>query len=43
MENNNNNNNSLSLRSILEKDKLTGPKFHDWERNLQIVLRRERK
>ncbi|KAJ9538800.1 hypothetical protein OSB04_031533 [Centaurea solstitialis] len=35
--------NNLSLRSILEKDKLTGSNFHDWERNLMIVLRHERK
>ena len=35
--------NNLSLRSILEKDKLTGSNFLDWERNLQIVLRHERK
>ncbi|KAJ9560202.1 hypothetical protein OSB04_005362 [Centaurea solstitialis] len=37
------NTNNLSLRSILEKDKLTGSNFLDWERNLQIVLRHERK
>ncbi|KAJ9544596.1 hypothetical protein OSB04_024303 [Centaurea solstitialis] len=35
--------NNLSLRSILEKDKLTGPNFLDWERNLMIVLRHEKK
>ena len=35
--------NNLSLHSILEKDKLTGKNFLDWERNLQIVLRHERK
>ncbi|KAJ9565666.1 hypothetical protein OSB04_001632 [Centaurea solstitialis] len=35
--------NNLSLRSILEKDKLTGSNFLDWERNLMIVLRYERK
>ncbi|KAJ9553288.1 hypothetical protein OSB04_017333 [Centaurea solstitialis] len=35
--------NNLSLRSILEKDKLTVPNFLDWERNLMIVLRHERK
>ncbi|KAJ9551763.1 hypothetical protein OSB04_015808 [Centaurea solstitialis] len=35
--------NNLSLRSILEKDKLTGSNFLDWERNLMIVLRNERK
>ncbi|KAJ9547209.1 hypothetical protein OSB04_019752 [Centaurea solstitialis] len=34
---------NLSLRSILEKDKLTGSNFLDWERNLMIVLRHERK
>ncbi|KAJ9565473.1 hypothetical protein OSB04_001439 [Centaurea solstitialis] len=34
---------NLSIRSILEKDKLTGPNFLDWERNLMIVLRHERK
>ena len=37
------NTNNLSLRSILEKHKLTGKNFLDWERNLQIVLRHERK
>ncbi|KAJ9557737.1 hypothetical protein OSB04_012351, partial [Centaurea solstitialis] len=35
--------NNLSLRSILEKDKLTGLNFLDWERNLMIVLKHERK
>ncbi|KAJ9555661.1 hypothetical protein OSB04_010275 [Centaurea solstitialis] len=35
--------NNLSLRSILEKDKLTGSNFLDWECNLMIVLRHERK
>ncbi|KAJ9535657.1 hypothetical protein OSB04_un001191 [Centaurea solstitialis] len=35
--------NNLSLRSILQKDKLTGSNFLDWERNLMIVLRHERK
>ncbi|KAJ9557041.1 hypothetical protein OSB04_011655 [Centaurea solstitialis] len=35
--------NNLSLRSILEKDKLTGPNFLDWERNLMIVLRHKRR
>ena len=38
-----NNTNNLSLRSILEKDKLTGKNFLDWQHNLQIVLRHERK
>ncbi|KAJ9544786.1 hypothetical protein OSB04_024493 [Centaurea solstitialis] len=37
------NTNNISLRSILEKDKLTGPNVLDWERNLMIVLRHERK
>ncbi|KAJ9545212.1 hypothetical protein OSB04_024919 [Centaurea solstitialis] len=37
------NTNNLSLRSILEKDKLTGSNFLDYEGNLQIVLRHERK
>ncbi|KAJ9538662.1 hypothetical protein OSB04_031395 [Centaurea solstitialis] len=37
------NTNNLSLRSILEKDKLTGSNFFDWECNLIIVLRHERK
>ncbi|KAJ9535098.1 hypothetical protein OSB04_un001825 [Centaurea solstitialis] len=32
------NTNNLSLRSILEKDKLTGANFLEWERNLMIVL-----
>ncbi|KAJ9565596.1 hypothetical protein OSB04_001562 [Centaurea solstitialis] len=35
--------NNLSLRSILEKDKLTGSNFLDWEHNLMIVLKHERK
>ena len=37
------NTNSLSLRSVLEKDKLNGVKFLDWYRNLRIVLKQERK
>ncbi|KAJ9536567.1 LOW QUALITY PROTEIN: hypothetical protein OSB04_un000266 [Centaurea solstitialis] len=37
------NTNNLSLCSILEKDKLTGANFLDWERNLMIVLRHEKK
>ena len=32
---------NLNLRSILESNKLTGPNFPDWVRNLQIVLRSE--
>ena len=35
--------NTLSLRSVLEKDKLSGSNFLDWQRNLRIVLRQERK
>ena len=34
---------NLSLRSILEKDKLNGTNFLDWYRNLKIVLKQERK
>ena len=33
----------ISLRSILEKDKLNGTNFLDWYRNLKIILRQERK
>ena len=38
-----NNSNNFSVRSVLEKDKLTGTNFLDWYRNLRIVLRQERK
>ncbi|XP_074342954.1 uncharacterized protein LOC141680699 [Apium graveolens] len=38
-----NNSNNFSMRSVLEKDKLTGINFLDWQRNLRIVLRQERK
>ena len=34
---------TLSLRSLLEKEKLTGPNFLDWYRNLRIVLKHEKK
>ena len=34
---------TMSLRSILEKDKLNGTNFLDWYRNLRIILRKERK
>ncbi|VFQ80902.1 unnamed protein product [Cuscuta campestris] len=34
----NNNTNNLALRSILDKDKLNGTNFVDWQRNLSIVL-----
>ena len=36
-------NNTLSLRSLLEKEKLNGTNFLDWFRNLRIVLKQERK
>ena len=35
--------NTLSLRSLLEKEKLNGTNFLDWFRNLRIVLKQERK
>ena len=38
-----NNTNSLSLRSVLEKEKLSGINFLDWHRTLRIVLKQERK
>ncbi|KAF2950235.1 hypothetical protein DAI22_01g174600 [Oryza sativa Japonica Group] len=34
---------SFNLRSILEKEKLTGTNFMDWHRNLRIVLWQEHK
>ncbi|XP_017609417.1 uncharacterized protein LOC108455356 [Gossypium arboreum] len=37
------NTNTLSLRSVLENDKLNGLNFLDWFRNLRIVLKQERK
>ena len=33
----------MSLRIILTENKLTGKNYLDWERNLRIVLRQERK
>ena len=33
---------SLSLRSILDANKLTGPNYVDWLRNLKIVLSKEK-
>ncbi|KAK8609939.1 hypothetical protein V6N13_093349 [Hibiscus sabdariffa] len=36
-------NNTISLRSLLEKEKLNGINFLDWFRNLRIVLKQERK
>ncbi|KAK8564636.1 hypothetical protein V6N12_058219 [Hibiscus sabdariffa] len=35
-------NNSISLRSLLEKEKLNGINFLDWFRNLRIVLKQEK-
>ena len=42
-KNNHNNNSTMSLWSVLEKDKLTGTNFLDWFQNLRIVLKQERK
>ena len=39
----NSNNNQFSLRSILDKEKLSGPNFLDWQRNLRNVLMQEQK
>ncbi|KAK8618054.1 hypothetical protein V6N13_115929 [Hibiscus sabdariffa] len=36
-------NNTISLRSLLEKEKLNGINFLDWFRNLRIVLKQVRK
>ncbi|KAK8594308.1 hypothetical protein V6N13_126117 [Hibiscus sabdariffa] len=36
-------NNTISLRSLLEKEKFNGINFLDWFRNLRIVLKQERK
>ncbi|KAK8636310.1 hypothetical protein V6N13_005014 [Hibiscus sabdariffa] len=36
-------NNTISLRLLLEKEKLNGINFLDWFRNLRIVLKQERK
>jgi hypothetical protein len=36
-------NSTFNLRSILEKEKLNGTNFVDWNRNLRIVLRQEKK
>ena len=33
---------NLSLRSLLDSDKLTGPNFDNWYRRLRIVLEHER-
>ncbi|KAL4272941.1 hypothetical protein GQ457_13G015700 [Hibiscus cannabinus] len=36
-------NNTISLRSLLEKEKLNGINFLDWFRNMRIVFKQERK
>ncbi|KAL4311226.1 hypothetical protein GQ457_01G016510 [Hibiscus cannabinus] len=36
-------NNTISLRSLLEKEKLNGINFLDWFHNLRIVIKQERK
>jgi len=35
------NTNSMSIRSVLEREKLVGRNYLDWHRNLRIVLRQE--
>ncbi|KAJ8747035.1 hypothetical protein K2173_003387 [Erythroxylum novogranatense] len=34
---------NLTLKSILDVNKMTGPNFSDWLRNLRIILRQEKK
>ncbi|EOY19106.1 Uncharacterized protein TCM_043843 [Theobroma cacao] len=34
--------NSLSLKSILDANKLTVPNFIDWFRNIKIILKQEK-
>ena len=34
---------TLSLRSVLEREKLNGKNFLDWHRNLRIILKQEKK
>ena len=41
MANNSTNSNSLSLRTILEKVKLNGTNYLDWDRNLGTILKLE--
>ena len=36
-------NNTFFVRSVLEKEKLTVTNFLDWDMNLRLVLRQERK
>ena len=31
----------MSIRSVLEREKLVGKNYLDWHRNLRIVLRQE--
>ena len=38
-----NTNTNITIRTLLEKEKLNGMNFLDWSRNLKIVLRQERK
>src|SRR4051812_38947542 len=38
-----NTNNTLSLRSVLKKDKLSETNFLDWYRNFRIILKHEKK
>ena len=40
---NNNSTSNITLRTVLEKEKLNGTNFLDWFRNLRIVLKQERK
>ena len=40
---NNTTHSSSSLRPLLDKEKLNGVNFLDWNRNLRIVLKHERK
>ncbi|XP_057251985.1 uncharacterized protein LOC130591979 [Beta vulgaris subsp. vulgaris] len=41
MSNNNNNNSGFNIRPFLEKDRLNGENFLNWERTLRLVLRFE--
>ena len=34
---------SINLRSLLENNKLTGPNYLDWLRNVKVVLKSEKK
>ena len=43
MSNNATSVNNMSLRSLLEKEKLNGSSFLDWFRNLRIILKQEKK